>query len=189
MYDVVPLHPLTTPCGSKSKIHPPPPPPAILSPLINNPNQEYCSPSPLAGFDNFNGEDPPPNDLNPPPGLDKEVIPPFNLDSDSDKPPLSDDEDDPHITLESMKTNLQFVQMIEEATLEAQFSPTELHAFQNPQELWFSPSDDPDLSFSISFFISTLDHLQSQKAYTSTCKNIQEWFPKSEMLSYNQAKQ
>ena len=132
-------------------------------------------------------------DLDPPPPDPDEEVVPFdsdsdpNPDSDSDEPP-SDEEDDPNITLESMKTNLQFVRMVEEATLDSQFSPAELHAFRNPQELGSSPSDDPDLELSISFFISNLDHSGSQKNYTSARENIKKRFPEAEMLSYDQVK-
>lgn len=126
------------------------------------------------------------NELDLYPDSEEEIIPP---ESDEDEPPPPpDDEDDPLITLETMKTNLQFVRMVEEATLESQFSPTELDAFRNPQELQFSPSDDPDLCLSISFFIAGLDHLQSQKSYASAREDIKHRYPDSEMLSYDQVK-
>jgi len=65
-----------------------------------------------------------------------EDIPPITDDEDEgDTPPGSDDEDDPLITLEHLKTNLQFIQMVEQATLKSQFSATELQAFHNPQPL------------------------------------------------------
>jgi len=123
-------------------------------------------------------------------GLD----PPLNMDetlffeSDEEEPPPSDNEDDPHITLQSMKTNLEFVRMVEEATLESQFSKADLHAFQNPQEIRSSPSDDPDLHLSISFYISTLDHAQSQNSYTAAREDILKRFPESKMLLYDQVK-
>ena len=78
--------------------------------------------------------------------------------------------------------------MIEEATLASQFSPAELQAFKKPQEIQFSPSDDPDLRLSIKFFISSLDHPSSQKHYASSREDIQERYPDSEMLSYDQVK-
>ena len=84
--------------------------------------------------------------------------------------------------------NLQFVRMVEEATLESQFSPAELDAFQNPQELRFSPTDDKYLRLSISFYISGLDHNSSEKHYASSRENIREAWPDSEMLSYDQVK-
>ena len=78
--------------------------------------------------------------------------------------------------------------MVQEATLETQFTPAELHTFRNPRELHFFLSDDPDLCLSIKFFISTLDHLTSQRAYTSAREDILERYPDSGMLSYDQAK-
>ena len=130
-------------------------------------------------------EDPPLDpslDENPPdpnPGKD----PPLSFDPDSDPPPDpdSDDEDPPastseeneaHITLEKMKLNSLFVEMARDATLESQFSPAELRAFQNPQELHFSPSEDPDLRLSIRFYLSSLDHHQSQRAYAEARMDV-----------------
>ena len=49
-------------------------------------------------------------------------------------------------------------------------------------------TDDPDLRLSISFYISSLDHSQSQKAYSSSRAHIQEHFPECKILSYAQVK-
>jgi len=122
---------------------------------------------------------------------DEEDLPfvqPIEDEDEGDTPPGSDDEDDPHITLEQMKTNLQFVRMVEEATLESQFGPAELRAFQNPQELQDSPSDDPDLELSISFYISSLDHASSERAYAKSRRNILKRYPDSNMLSFDRVK-
>jgi len=126
--------------------------------------------------------------------------------SDEENPPYSDEEDptpiesedsksesdesdkEPHITLANMRSNLEFVQMVKDATLASQFTPDMLRNFQNPQELQSSPSDDKDLRLSIKSFISGLDHNQSQGAYTSTRENILDRYPDSEMLSYDQVK-
>ena len=78
--------------------------------------------------------------------------------------------------------------MAKAATLASQFSPSELLAFQNPRDDRFSPSDDQDLHLSIDFYISSLDHAQSQKAYTKSRSNILKHFPASNMLSYDQVK-
>jgi hypothetical protein len=78
--------------------------------------------------------------------------------------------------------------MVEQATLESQFTGAELHTLRNPQENQTSPSDDPDLLLSISFYISSLDHAQSQKGYAEWREIIQERFPGSKMLSYDQVK-
>ena len=192
----------------ENRIHPPPPP-AVSGPQLDDPPREPPPLSPQISY--FDEEEPPPlrnsaekdpsdvgsesdvDEVPPPDELD-----PLPLDSDdepeppsdygSDAPPPSDDEDDPDVTLEDMKTNLQFVRMIEEATLESQLSPAELHAFRNPQALCFSPSDDKYLQLSIAFYISGLDHNSSQRHYTSSRESIQKTFPDSEMLSYDQVK-
>ena len=130
------------------------------------------------------GLDPPPPP--PPPLHDSDEETSQSLPNAGDLP--LDDEDDPHITLENMKTNVQFVRMVEEAILESQFSPAELRAFRNPQELRSSPSDDPDLRLSIAFFISTLDHPQSQHSYAAAREAILQRIPESKMLSYDQVK-
>ena len=69
-----------------------------------------------------------------------------------------------------MKTTLEFIRMLEEATLESQFSPDELETFENPQELSFSPSEDPDLLLSISNYIANLN--ASQDIYRKNRLNI-----------------
>ena len=147
-------------------------------------------------------EDPPP----PGPGSNEDPQPldsdededPLPLDSDGDEdPPLPDsdgDEDPPppdsveeeiHLTLEKVKTDQKFIEMAKAATLESQLSPGELLALRNPQEDAFSPSDDQDLHLSIDFYISSLDHAQSQKAYSKSGDNILKHFPGSNMLSYD----
>ena len=78
--------------------------------------------------------------------------------------------------------------MARAATLESQFSPEELGAFENPEEVQFSPSDDKDLQLSIEFYISSLDHAQSQRSYAKSRSIIQKRFPESNMLSYDQVK-
>jgi hypothetical protein len=87
-----------------------------------------------------------------------------------------------------MRLNSKFIEMAKATTLESQFSPAELAAFRNPRELHSSPSDDPDLRLSLRLFISSLDHHQSQKAFSETRMDIQERFPESKVLSYDQAK-
>src|ERR1700733_5516427 len=87
-----------------------------------------------------------------------------------------------------MKTDHQFIEMAKTATLASQFDPSQLLAFRNPQEDRFFPSDDPDLHLSIDFYISSLDHAQSQKAYAKSRSNILKHFPTSSMLSYDQVK-
>ena len=78
--------------------------------------------------------------------------------------------------------------MVEQATLESQLSSAELHTLRNPGQLQVSPSDDLDLLLSVALYISSLDHLVSQKAYTSTCEALQMRYPNSGVLSYDQVR-
>src|ERR1700684_2798240 len=48
--------------------------------------------------------------------------------------------------------------------------------------------NDPDLRLSIDFYISSLDHTQSQRAYSKAQSIVQRTFPNSNMLSYDQVK-
>ena len=173
----------------------PPPPPVILSPLSNDTDPPLPPRDPTVNNPNTIEPEvdepdgvPLENELDLPPFDSDEELIPLSDSDDDEPPPPSDDEDDPNITLENLKSNLQFVQMVEKATLESQFSPTELDAFRNPQELQFSPADDKYLRLSISFFISGLDHHSSEKHYASSRENIQATWPDSEMLSYDQVK-
>ena len=186
--------------GTNPELPPPLPPPndpdnwglpaPVPCPTASSPGQDSLQDDqedPLPDFD---------EDLAPADYVNNDS-PPLNPDSDEDPPPpnsddedpIPDSEDDPTITLENMKMDLRFIRMVEEATLESQFSVTELHALKNPQENQFSPSDDPDLLLSVSFYISSLDHAQSQKGYAEWREILQERFPESKMLSYDQVKQ
>ena len=157
------------------------PPDPFLGSTVNNPGQ---------GFRRNDEEDPLPDsdeDLPPsgyanedPPGLDtdsEDDSPPPDSDDDSPPPDPEDNEDDPTITLENMKINLKFIKMTKESTLESQFNAADLHALWNPLENQTSPSDDPDLWLSISFYILSLDHAQSQKGYAEWQELIQQRFP------------
>jgi len=200
--------PPTTPIKSEQEIYPQPPPLVTPSPPIDTPDQEPPPYSPEIDYLDERGPSPPgdvltsdpddndpeiddpdeedeedPNKEGPPPPDREETL---FFESDEEEPPPID-EDDPDITLQSMKTNLEFVRMVEEATLETQFSKAELHAFRNPYEVP-SPCDDPDLCLSISFYMSTLDHAQSQNSYTSAREAILVRVPESKMLSYDQVK-
>ena len=130
-------------------------------------------------------DDPPPNEDSPPPNEDvppNEDGPPSTRD---DLPPPDSAEAVP-VTLEDMKTNMEFVEMLKEATLESQFSPSELDEFRNPQEISFSPSEDPDLLLSILNYIANLN--ASQDVYNKNRLNIQRRFPEAKVLSFDQAK-
>ena len=187
-----PEFPPPPPVDDRIEEDPPSPPP--LGPITNDLD--------LANLLDDQG-DPPPgpdSDAGPPgspdPGSDdsdEDQLPPDSGSDDDDDnppppPPPGSNEDEAHITLERMKIDAQFIQMAREATLESQFTPVELRAFENPQELPTSPSDDPDLRFSLRFYISSLDHNNSQKGYADALLDIQEHFPESKMLSYDQVK-
>ena len=201
----------TTPFNLKNEFKPPPPLPETEDPPVDDPDQEPSPPSPedpppppppdctmggLGGADlpdDLDEEDPPLlaplpdyNEDPPPLDSDEEDPPPSDEEEEGPPPPSDDEGDDPHITLENMKTNLQFVRMVEQVTLASQFSPAELYLLRNPGQIQFCPSDDPDLHLSIAFYILLLDHCQSQCAYAASCKNIKARYLESEMLSYDQ---
>ena len=186
------LSPPTIQLELEPGIPPPPPPDVRFNDEVPPPPQQNPMMNGLDDIepeiDKSDEEGPQDDELDLPPfDSDEELVPPSDLD-DNEPPPPSDDEDDPNITLENMKSNLQFVRMVEEATLESQLSRTELDVFRNPQELQYSPIDDKYLRLSISFYISGLDHHSSEKHYASSRENIQETWPDSGMLSYDQVK-
>ena len=138
-------------------------------------------------------------DVQPPPLESDSDDDPLELDDDSleldrtspepDEPlPDPDLDDELHITLEKLKMDQRFIDMARAATLDSQFSPAELGSLRNPKEVEFSPSDDPNLELSIEFYISSLDHNQSQNAYSTACAINRKHFPGSNILSYNQVK-
>ena len=137
-------------------------------------------------------EDPLPGDSDEGPGSgsddDNDPPPPSGSNDDNPPPPVDSDDDEAHITLEKMKIDARFIEMARESTLESQFTPAELRAFKNPQEIRSSPSDNPDLHFSLRFYISSLNHNSSQKAYADALLDVQERYPDSKMLSYDQVK-
>ena len=168
---------------------------------VNNLNQERPPLSPQ--IDNFDRIDPPSPpkspaasdfddedsrlDQNGPPPPDSDEDDPPPPDSDEDDPPLPDfEEEDLPVTREDMRTNLEFIQMLEDATLESRFSPAELEAFCNPQEISFSPSEDPDLLLSISNFVANLN--ASQDIYTKNRSNFQRRCPEVKMLLFDQVR-
>ena len=176
------------------------PNPPLPGPMTNYPNPQDPPPGP-----DLDRDLPPPapnpdpdaphescfdSDGNPsPPDPDEDEEPPFpDSDKDEEPPPPTPDEDELHLTLEKMKTAQNFIKMSREATLKSQFSPGELLVFRNPQDDRFFPSDEEDLHLSVDFYISSLDHAQSQKAYAKSRANILKHFPESKMFSYDQVK-
>jgi hypothetical protein len=180
------------------------PGPAINDISLNDLPDDQRDPPPGPDFDeDLPPPGPGPDEDNPPPGPSPDEDPhPSSSDSDSDEdedPPPDPDEDEDlplpdadeeelHLTLEKMKTDHRFIEMARAATLASQFNPGELLAFQNTQEDRFSPSDGQDLHLSINFYISSLDHAQSQKAYAKSRSHVLKHIPMSNMLSYDQVK-
>ena len=109
--------------------------------------------------------------------------------SDEESPPLPDNlppvTDEP-IVLPDIIQSLEFIQMLEDATLESQLSSEDLDTLRNPQAHSSTPSDDPDLLLSISCFIDLLN--SSQEAYEKICDNIRKQDPTIEMLSYDRVR-
>ena len=122
----------------------------------------------------------------PPPSGSGEGSPPPSGPGEDVPPPSESGDGNATVTREDMKTTLELIQMLKEATLESQFSLDELEAFRNPQEISFSPSEDPDLLLSISNYITNLN--ASQAVYKSNRLNFQRRSPEVKMLSFEQAK-
>ena len=187
-----------------------------LPPLVDEPMEEdlpSLPPPPLGqnadrlSPDNFLGDqEVRPLGEPPPPGPDYDsdtgLAPPGSGSDDDDDPSSSDSDSDEaeiprnhdpgldelHITLDKLKTDRRFIELARQATLETQFTAAELESLRNPQPYQTSPSDDKDLRFSIDFYISTLDHSQSQRAYAKNRKIVQRRYPESDILSYDQVK-
>jgi hypothetical protein len=192
---------------SGQEICPTPPPPPISGFLGDTISPELPPSPPELGSSNGNNS-PPLGEASSESGLgdqDDELLdrpgtppgPDENPDSGSDDVPSSDsevndtlpsdsDEEDRPITREDLKTNMEFVQMLEDATLGSQFRPNELREFLEPRQLSSSLFEDPDLLLSVSNFVATLN--ASEHIYDSTRHNIQRRSPEVNMLSYDQVK-
>ena len=88
-----------------------------------------------------------------------------------------------------MRTSVEFIQMVNEATLESQFSPEELSVLRKPRAndpKDSNPESDPYLKHSIRNFIDLLGCAQDN--YTAVRENLQELDPDIPMLSYDQVK-
>ena len=113
----------------------PPSPPPISNCPTKDTDQDPPPPSlPLEASDKEDLQD---EIFDPPPDSELDETPPGD---NKDETLPGDNEDDSHITLESMRENFRFVQMVREATLTTQFSPAELHSLENPRALEFSLS-------------------------------------------------
>lgn len=127
------------------------------------------------------GEDPPPSDS------DSDDQPTSESDEeDTSTPRTNEEENEPPITRRDMITNLEFVRMLEVATLSSQFRPNELEEFRNPQKVSSPLSLDPDLLLSISNYVATLN--ASQETYKATRLNFLQRSPGIKILSYDEVK-
>ena len=83
-------------------------------------------------------------------------------------------------------TAIDFIDMVEGATLESQFDPNELADLHHPVGHASTPPDDPALKLSLLNFITFMGN--SQNTYESARQNIQQCYLDIELLSYYQAK-
>ena len=128
---------------------------------------------------------PPPRPPSPPPGS-----PPPGPDPE---PEPSDPEDDPgrnspieveypFAPLPKMRTALDFIRMVKDATLASQFDPEELAEFLEPREHESTPPDDPNLKLSLLNYISFMG--SSQDTYEAARQNARQCFPNVDLLSH-----
>ena len=81
-----------------------------------------------------------------------------------------------------MRNALEFIRLVEEATLESQFTTEELAELLEPQEHLSPPPDDPSLKLSLLNYISFMGC--SQDMYEAARRNANECFPNIELLSH-----
>ena len=93
-------------------------------------------------------------------------------------------EDYPPTAIPRICTTINFIHLVEEATLASQFDPEELAELLDPLEHQSMPPDDPEFKLSLLNFISFMS--LSQTAYEEACQNIQQCFPDIEILLYYQ---
>ena len=117
--------------------------------------------------------------LDPPSDFDQEV--PGN--SSGRNPPAADGY--PPTIHRKIQTSIDFIQMVEESTLESQFEPEELADLLDPREHKSTPSDNPALKLSLRNFISLMG--SSQAAYEAVRQNVCDSYPDIALLLYYQA--
>ena len=81
-----------------------------------------------------------------------------------------------------MRTALEFIQMVKDATLATQFSPEEFAELSNPQEHVSTPPDDPALKLSLLNYLSFTTC--SQEIYDKARQNLSQCYPGIELLSH-----
>ena len=139
--------------------------------------------SPSPPFDPGSSPQPPS-----PPPAPRSSPPPQDFDQDDvdcrsrQTTPL--DEDYPPTIIPKICTTIDFIRLVEEATLASQFDPEELVELLDPLEHESTPPDDPGLKISLLNFITSTS--LSQTAYEEACQNIQQCFPDIKILSYYQ---
>ena len=128
-----------------------------------------------------------PNPPSPPPAPGSSPPPPDFDQDDFDRSsrqttPLGDNY--PPTVIPRIRTTIDFIHLVEEATLASQFDPEELAELLDPLEYESVPPDDPGLKLALLNFISFTS--LSQTAYEEARQNIQQCFPDIEILSYYQ---
>lgn len=88
----------------------------------------------------------------------------------------------PQPALPKMRRALEFIQMVNEATLVSQFDVEELAELLQPWNYVSAPPDDPDLKLSLLNYISFIGFPQS--AYEAARQNIHQCHPEIELLSH-----
>ena len=81
-----------------------------------------------------------------------------------------------------MRTAIDFIHLVEEATLASQFDPAELERLLNPDLRDSTIPEDPYLKLSVMNYLSFLT--QSQAAYDCARENIEACFPGARLLTY-----
>ena len=88
----------------------------------------------------------------------------------------------PFAPLPKIRTALEFIRMVKDATLASQFDPEELAELLEPQEHESTPPDDPNLKLSLLNYISFMGC--SQDMYEAARQNARWCFPDIEILSH-----
>jgi len=81
-----------------------------------------------------------------------------------------------------MRTALEFIRMVNEATLASQFDTEELAELLEPREHTSTPPDDPGLKLSLLNYISFMG--SSQDVYEAARQNTHQCYPDIELLSH-----
>ena len=176
---IYPRHRVTGPLQSQMP-QSPSPGPRSPSPGPRSPSPGPRSPS-LGPRSPSLGPHPP----SPPPGP-RSPSPPLDFDRDDfqgesrQNSPIG--EDFSPVTLPKMRTAIEFIRMVETATLTAQFNREDLADLLEPQDNPSTPLDDPNLRLSLLNFVKLMG--SSQDAYEGIRQNIEQCFPDADLLSY-----